>query len=291
MNSRKKGLLLMIAAGLCWSTSGILVRQVKLPDPWEIIFWRSIFMVIFILGLLLGTQRQKNFWQTIGANNQVLLAGAFYALTFFFFILSITRNTAANTFVLMSISPFIAALMGRIFLKELLPFRTWFLIVFAFLGIILMFYDGLDSGYNLGNILALGVPLAFSLNLMVLRRAHARVNMIPMVFFAGVFSILISFPLAWPLTPNLSDLTFLWIMGWIQLGLGSVLMTIATRYLTAAEVAFFALLETTLGPIWVWLGIGERPSNIALIGGIIVVLALLLNALQGLPYTRKISNY
>lgn len=281
----------MIAAGLCWSTSGILVRQVKLPDPWEIIFWRSIFMVIFILGLLLGTQRQKNFWQTIGANNQVLLAGAFYALTFFFFILSITRNTAANTFVLMSISPFIAALMGRIFLKELLPLRTWFLIVFAFLGIILMFYDGLDSGYNLGNILALGVPLAFSLNLMVLRRAHARVNMIPMVFFAGVFSILISFPLAWPLTPNLSDLTFLWIMGWIQLGLGSVLMTIATRYLTAAEVAFFALLETTLGPIWVWLGIGERPSNIALIGGIIVVLALLLNALQGLPYTRKISNY
>lgn len=281
----------MIAAGLCWSTSGILVRQVKLPDPWEIIFWRSIFMVIFILGLLLGTQRQKNFWQTIGANNQVLLAGAFYALTFFFFILSITRNTAANTFVLMSISPFIAALMGRIFLKELLPLRTWFLIVFAFLGIILMFYDGLDSGYNLGNILALGVPLAFSLNLMVLRRAHARVNMIPMVFFAGVFSILISFPLAWPLTPNLSDLTFLWIMGWIQLGLGSVLMTIATRYLTAAEVAFFALLETTLGPIWVWLGIGERPSNIALIGGIIVVLALLINALQGLPYTRKISNY
>lgn len=281
----------MIAAGLCWSTSGILVRQVKLPDPWEIIFWRSIFMVIFILGLLLGTQRQKNFWEIIGAKSQVLLAGAFYALTFFFFILSITRNTAANTFVLMSISPFFAALMGRIFLKELLPLRTWFLILFAFLGIILMFYDGLDSGYNLGNILALGVPFAFSLNLMVLRRAHARMNMIPMVFFAGVFSILISFPLAWPLTPNLSDLTFLWIMGWIQLGLGSVLMTMATRYLTAAEVAFFALLETTLGPIWVWLGIGERPTDMALIGGSIVVFALLLNALQDLHYARKISNY
>lgn len=286
---RRKGMLLMVGAGLCWSTSGILVRQVKLSDPWEIIFWRSIFMVVFLFGLLVWTNRRKSFSESIGAQKQVLLAGAFYALTFFFFILSITRNTAANTFVLMSISPFFAALLGRIFLKELLPFRTWFLIIFAFLGIILMFYDGLDSGHNVGNLLALGVPLAFSLNLMVLRRAHARVNMIPMVFFAGIFSILISFPLAWPLTPNLPDLTFLWIMGWIQLGLGSVLMTIATRYLTAAEVALFALLETTLGPIWVWLGIGERPTDVALSGGIIVIIALLINSLWELKKSRKIS--
>lgn len=287
---RRKGMLLMVGAGLCWSTSGILVRQVKLSDPWEIIFWRSIFMVVFLFGLLVWTNRRKSFSESIGAQKQVLLAGAFYALTFFFFILSITRNTAANTFVLMSISPFFAALMGRIFLKELLPLRTWFLITFAFLGIILMFYDGLDSGHNIGNLLALGVPLAFSINLMVLRQAQARVNMIPMVFFAGIFSIIISFPLAWPLTPNLPDLTFLWIMGWIQLGLGSVLMTIATRYLTAAEVALFALLETTLGPIWVWLGIGERPTDVALSGGIIVIIALLINSLWELKNPRKITG-
>lgn len=286
---RRKGMLLMVGAGLCWSTSGILVRQVKLPDPWEIIFWRSIFMVVFLFGLLYWTNRRDSFSETIGVQKQVLLAGAFYALTFFFFILSITRNTAANTFVLMSISPFFAALMGRIFLKELLPLRTWLLIGFAFLGIILMFYDGLDSGHNVGNILALGVPLAFSLNLMILRWARARVNMIPMVFFAGLFSILISFPLAWPLTPNLSDLTFLWVMGWMQLGLGSVLMTIATRYLTAAEVALFALLETTLGPIWVWIGVGERPTDVALSGGIIVIVALLINSLWDLKNSRKIS--
>lgn len=278
----------MVGAGLCWSTSGILVRQVKLADPWEIIFWRSIFMVVFLFGLLAWTNRHKGFSESIGAQKQVLLAGAFYALTFFFFILSITRNTAANTFVLMSISPFFAALLGRIFLKETLPLRTWFLIIFAFLGIILMFYDGLETGHNVGNLLALGVPLAFSLNLMVMRRARARINMVPMVFFAGIFSIIISFPLAWPLTPNWHDLTFLWIMGWIQLGLGSVLMTIATRYLTAAEVALFALLETTLGPIWVWLGIGERPTDIALSGGIIVIFALLINSLWDLKNSRKI---
>jgi len=290
MSNHKKGMLLMVGAGLCWSTSGILVRQVKLPDPWEIIFWRSIFMVLFLLAILLGTQRQKNFWQTIGANTQVLLAGALYSPTFFFFILSITRNTAANTFVLMSISPFCAALLGRIFLKELLPLRTWLLISVAFLGVMIMFYDGLDSGHNIGNLLALGVPLAFSFNLLVLRRARAGLNMVPMVLFAGIFSIIISFPLAKPLTPNFHDLTFLLIMGWVQLGLGSVLMTIAARYLSAAEIALFALLETTLGPIWVWLGIGERPTDMALIGGIIVVLALLLNALQGLRHFQKISS-
>ncbi|MGB9700926.1 MAG: DMT family transporter [Thermodesulfobacteriota bacterium] len=290
MNSHKKGMLLMVGAGLCWSTSGILVRQVKLPDPWEIIFWRSIFMVLFLLSLLVATQRQKNFWQTIGANTQVLLAGALYSLTFFLFILSITRNTAANTFVLMSIGPFCAAILGRIFLKELLPVRTWLLISVAFLGVMIMFYDGLHSGHNIGNLLALGVPLAFSFNLMVLRRARASLNMVPMVLFAGIFSIIISFPLAWPLTPNFHDLSFLLIMGWVQLGLGSVLMTIAARYLSAAEIALFALLETTLGPIWVWLGIGERPADMALIGGIIVILALLLNALQDLRHFQKTSS-
>ncbi len=280
----------MVGAGLCWSTSGILVRQVKLPDPWEIIFWRSIFMVAFLLGLLLLTQWQKNFGQIIGAKGEVVFAGALYSMTFFFFILSITRNTAANTFVLMSIGPFCAALLGRIFLKELLPLRTWILISFAFLGVMLMFFDGLKSGHNVGNLLALGVPLAFSLNLMVLRQARFRLNMVPMVLFAGLFSIIFSMPLAWPLTANFHDLTFLWIMGWVQLGLGSVLMTIATRYLTAGEIALFALLETTLGPIWVWYGVGERPSDMALTGGAIVVLALLVNALQGWKNPPTISN-
>jgi drug/metabolite transporter (DMT)-like permease len=123
---------------------------------------------------------------------------------------------------------------------------------------------------------------------VVLRRAHASVSMVPAVMLAGIFSIIVSLPLAWPLTPTLRDLTLLWIMGWVQLGAGCVLMTMATRYLTAREIGLFTLLETTLGPIWVWLGIGERPTNTALVGGLIVITALLANGFLGMRGEKEL---
>src|SRR3989304_4620757 len=112
----RKGVLLMIGAGLCWSTGGILVRNVTLTDPWEIVFWRSVFMVIFLLGVLTFWHRTKVFVKIAEVGLQGVLAGALLASTFFFFILSITRNTVANTLVLMSVGPFFVALFGRIFL-------------------------------------------------------------------------------------------------------------------------------------------------------------------------------
>ncbi|MBM4334235.1 MAG: DMT family transporter [Deltaproteobacteria bacterium] len=285
--ARRQGVLLMIGAGFCWSTGGILVRNVTLSDPWEIVFWRSVFMVIFLTGVLALWHRTKMFGKIAEVGRQGALAGALLAATFFFFILSVTRNTVANTLVLMSIGPFFVAVFGRIFLGELVPLRTWSSIAVALAGIVLMFSEGIDSGRSLGNFLALGVPTAFALNIVVLRRAHASVSMVPAVMLAGIFSIIISLPLAWPLTPTLHDLTILWIMGWLQLGAGCVLMTIATRYLSAGEVGLFALLETILGPVWVWLGIGERPTNIALVGGAIVITALLANGLFGMRGEKK----
>ena len=283
------GVLLMIGAGLCWSTGGILVRNVKLADPWEIVFWRSVFMVIFLMGVLAFWHRAGVFKKIREVGIQGILAGAFLASTFFFFILSLTHNTVANTLVLMSTLPFFVALFGRLFLSELVPLRTWSAIAVALAGIILMFADGIDSGQSLGNFLALGVPTAFALNVIILRRAHASVNMVPAVMLAGLFSIIVSLPLAWPLTPTLHDLTVLCIMGWVQLGTGCVLMTIATRYLPAVEVGLLALIETTLGPIWVWVSIGERPTDIALVGGLIVIGALLGNGLLGMRNQSVLS--
>jgi len=117
---------------------------------------------------------------------------------------------------------------------------------------------------------------------VILRRTHASVSMAPMVMLAGIFSIFVSFPLAWPFTPTLRDFVVLGIMGWLQLGIGCVLMVLAARYLSAAEIGLFSLLETILGPIWVWLGFGERPTDMALVGGLIVIFALLLNGLLGM---------
>lgn len=276
----------MVGAGVCWSTGGILVRKVSIADSWEIVLWRSVFMVLFLFTVLAFWHRRSVFAKIAAVGLQGALCGLFLASTFFFFILSVTRNTVANTLVLMSTGPFFVALFGKIFLTERIPPRTWLAIGVALSGITLMFSEGLDKGQSLGNFLALGVPTAFSLNIIILRRAKAHVDMVPSVMLAGIFSILIALPLSWPLTPSLSDLAVLGVMGCIQLGTGCLLMTVATRYLSAGEVGLLALLETILGPIWVWLDIGERPTDIALVGGLIVIGALLFNEWLGFRETR-----
>jgi drug/metabolite transporter (DMT)-like permease len=201
--------------------------------------------------------------------------------TFFFFILSVTQTTVVNTLVLMSTGPFFAALAGRIFLGEHVPARTWIAIAVALAGVLLMFADSLGSGEFAGNLLALGVPVAFAANVVLLRKHRANVDLVPSVLIAGLFAIVVAAPLAWPFTPTVRDLVVLGVMGMAQVGAGCVLMTVASRYLTAGEIGLLGLLETILGPIWVWLGVGERPAPLALAGGGIVLGALVANAVAG----------
>jgi drug/metabolite transporter (DMT)-like permease len=279
----------MLAAALCWSTGGIFVRNVAMANAWEIVFWRSLFMVLFLFGMLAWWHRGA-VWSKISAVGAAgVVSGALLAATFFFFILSITRNTAANTFVLMSTGPFFVALMGLAFLGERVPGRTWAAIAVALAGITLMFVEGLDAGRSFGNLLALGVPAAFAVNIVILRRMHATVDMVPAVLIAGLISIVVALPFAWPLAPAPRDLALLAPMGVVQLGLGCVLMTRATRYLSASEIGLLCLVETILAPIWVWIGVGERPSALALAGGIVVLTALIGNEWFGMRGARRVA--
>jgi len=277
----------MIAAGLCWSSGGILVRNVSITDGWEIVLWRSVFMVPFLLAVLAWWHRDAVWSKIAAVGFPGVLAGALLASQFFFFILSLTRNTAANTFVLMSTGPLFVAALGWMLLRERVPTRTWVAIAVALAGITLMFADGLDTGRSLGNLLALGVPLGFALNVIVLRRMHASVDMVPAVMIAGLISIPIALPFALPLEASARDLALLAPMGCFQLGLGCLLMTRATRYLSAGEIGLLALIETILAPIWVWIGVGERPTALALVGGLIVIGALAVNEWVGFRRARS----
>ena len=278
---RRKGVALMIAAGFCWSTGGILVRSADLRDPWEIVFWRSVFMVIFVAVVLAIQNRGRVVAKIVESGMPGVWTGLALSTTFFFFILSVTQTTVANTLVLMSTGPFFAALAGRIFLGEHVPARTWIAIAVALAGVLLMFADSLGTGEFAGNLLALGVPIAFAANVVLLRKHRASVDLVPSVLIAGLFAIVVAAPLAWPFTPTARDLVVLGVMGMAQVGAGCVLMTVASRYLTAGEIGLLGLLETILGPIWVWLGVSERPAPLALAGGGIVLGALVANAAAG----------
>jgi drug/metabolite transporter (DMT)-like permease len=206
-----------------------------------------------------------------------LMAGAFLAGTFFFFIGSLTRTTVANTNVLMSVSPFLAALGGRFLLREPVPLRTWLAMLVAFAGIVVMFGDSLDAGRLTGNLMALGVSFCFAAQVTLLRKFHATVDMLPQVMIAGLISLAIAFALAPPFTASNRDLAILALMGCVQLGIGCLLATAASKHLSATELGLLALLEPILGPVWVWVLMGENPGPATLTGGAIVLSAVLAN--------------
>jgi drug/metabolite transporter (DMT)-like permease len=268
---------MMIGAAVCWSTGGLLVRELTITNAGEIVFWRSLFMSAFVAVVLvvMHGRAMPRMVRAVGVPG--LVAGALLAGTFFFFIGSITRTTVANTFVLMSVSPFLAAIAARLFLDEPVPARTWLAILIALAGIAVMFGGTADVGQLTGNLLALGVSVCFAAQLTVLRKFHATVDMLPMVMIAGLWSLLPAFAMMGPVTASGRDLAVLALMGCLQLGAGCMLATAASRVLTATELGLLALLEPILGPIWVWALLGEHPGKHALLGGALVLSAVIVN--------------
>ena len=288
--NRLRGVLWMVAAELCWSTGGILVRSVTVTDAWEVVFWRALFMAAFIGVFLTIRHRHRAMAQVTAVGLPGLLAGVLLAAASFLFILSVMRTTVANALVLMSTSPFVAALFGRLFLGEHVPRRTYLAMTAGLAGITLMFADALGSGAVIGNLLACGVPVVFAANVILLRRMGTTADMVPTVLLAGLIALPVALPMGWPLTASWRDVGVLAVMGAFQLGLGCLLLTLAVPHLSAAEIGLLSLLETALGPVWVWLGIGERPSDPALFGGAIVITSLLVNEIAGMRRVRFVSS-
>ena len=272
-----RAILFMIVAATCWSSGGFLVRRLSIANAWEIVYWRSLFMTLFVAGVLLAMHGRGMPRAVRSAGVPGLLAGAFLAGTFFFFIGSLTRTTVANTNILMSVSPFLAALAARAILREPVPVRTWIAMLCAFAGIVVMFAQAADAGRLAGNLLALGVSCCFAAQLTVLRKFHASVDMLPQVLIAGVLSVIVAFVAAPPFAADARDVAILAVMGCVQLGTGCLLATAASRHLSATELGLLALLEPILGPIWVWVLMGEHPGNATLAGGAIVLAAVLAN--------------
>jgi drug/metabolite transporter (DMT)-like permease len=273
----RRAILFMIVAAVCWSSGGLLVRQLTITGAWEIVFWRSLFMALFVAGVLVVLHGRNTARAIVSVGVPGLVAGGFLAGTFFFFIGSLTRTTVANTNVLMSVSPFLAALAARWLLREPVPLRTWIAMTVAFGGIVVMFAGSLDAGRLAGNLLALGVSCCFAAQITVLRKFHATVDMLPQVMIAGLVSLALAFVLSPDFAASRRDLAILALMGCVQLGTGCLLATAASRTLSATELGLIALLEPILGPVWVWVLMGEDPGAATLAGGAIVMGAVLAN--------------
>ena len=279
----RKGIVLMLGATLCWATAGVLVRNMEVTDGWKITFWRSFFMTVFMLLVLAYRHGSGGIWQRIRAMGWPgVLTGMLFAGMMISFILALSLTTVANTLVVGSISPFVAAVCGYLFLGEKVAPRTWCAMMIAIAGIIIMFFDALSGSGWAGNLIALCIPIGFGANVVLLRKHRHAIDMMPSVLLAGIFSTLVALPFALPLAVGAADLGLISVMGVLQLAIGLLLMMAAVPYLASAEIGLLSILEIVFGTLSVWLFVGERPSQAALVGGGMVIAALIVNEIVGL---------
>jgi drug/metabolite transporter (DMT)-like permease len=282
--SHWRGIALTAGAGLCFSLGGIIVRSVEVGD-WEIVFWRCAVMAATLAVYLLARDGRRMAAGFAGIGGLGLIVAALYAASFVLIVTSLTRTTVAHTYVIMSAAPMVAALLARPILGEPVRFHTWLAMAATAGGVALIFADRLEGGALIGDALAAILAVVLGAIAVALRRARAG-DMVPALCLAGVATAVIALPLGQPLVIGLRDFALLALMGAVQLGLAVVLLAHGARHLPATEVALIVLLEPVLGPVWVWVAIGERPSAFALSGGTVVLGALVVHSLLAARASR-----
>jgi drug/metabolite transporter (DMT)-like permease len=283
-SGRARGFALALGAALFWSTAGILVRLIETGTSWHIILYRSLG-VTATLGLLIAITHRGRVAEVFRrAGWSAVLAGLCAAASSVLFILALARVTVANALFMLGITPFIAAIGSQALLGERVPRRAWGAMALASTGVAVMLGSGLALGQLAGNLLALGSATSFAANALLLR-ANRQTDMLPAVLHAGLFGTGLALVAlgALGLSPvvPVRDLLLGLAMGAVQLSLGLILYTRASRDLPAAELQLVATAELVLAPLWVWIGVGETPNAATLVGGGLIILAILTQALAG----------
>jgi drug/metabolite transporter (DMT)-like permease len=267
----------MVAAPVLWSSAGVVTRHIQSAAPFEQVFWRSLFAFAFVLSVLV--LQRKHPWKAVrAAGLPGLASGLMWAVMFTAFLFALSMTSTANALVVMAVSPLLTAVFAWFFLKDPLPTRTWIAAGAALLGIAWMFSAQLSAHYA-GMAVAFIIPVAAAINVVVLRASHAHLDLVPAVMLGGALSCLIALPFAMPFTATPRDIALLTFLGVFQLGLPCMLLVLASRALTAPEISLLGLLEVVLGPLWAWLGAGEEPGQATVLGGTVVLAALVMNEL------------
>ncbi len=278
----------MLGASVCFSTGGLFVRLAESTPPAALLVLRSTVVFVFLAAVLAR-------WHGRGLAGKVRAGGAsgalsaiFLAATFCLFIFSVSHTSVANAAALMSTGPLMLTAAAWAFLGEKPRAATWLAIAAALGGIALMFADGIGSGGVItGNLLALGIPASFTVSYILLRRAPARLDPTATAMLASLIAALAILPFAWPIAWPVRDLPVIVAMGVVQTGMGLLLMSQAINRLSAGELGMAGLLEMVLAPVWVWLALGERPTDAALTGGVIVVGAVFVNQIHAMRTQAK----
>jgi drug/metabolite transporter (DMT)-like permease len=274
---RRRGQLFVALAAVAWSSAGVLQRELSVGTTTQLA-GRALFACVALVAFVAVSNRGRTFVAFRSMGTAGFAVAISTAIASGFFIVALNHATVANVLFLQAVAPIAAALIAWIALGESVTGRALVAMGVALLGVALM-VGGPGSGGVLGVGVSLVMTLAFAATIVITR--HRReVSMAPAICLSQALVVVAVAPLAHPSTVTAHDLAFLVLLGAGQVGLGLAFLTVGARLIPAAEVALITLLEIVLGPLWVWIVLGERPALIAIIGGVVVMFAVVLQTTQ-----------
>lgn len=289
---RLAGIALVAGSALLWSTGGLIVRSLETTDSWTIVFWRSLTAALFLFGLVAWQHRGRTLTVFRGMGFSGLGVALCFACASISLIVALNLTTVADVLIIMSASPLVAALLGRMVLGERLTPLTILAILGTMTGVAVIVWQGVadwDAGRLLGDAFAALIAISYAVAI-VITRGNPGIPMTPAVCTGVTIALIVAVPMAGSLAVPAADAPLLAAFGTLQLGLGLALFVAGARLIPAAQTALLGTLEPIFGPVWVWLFAGETPASSAMAGGTIVLASLIAHTVFGSRETVRLAS-
>jgi drug/metabolite transporter (DMT)-like permease len=284
------GPFLVFLGAVSLSFGGLIVKSFEGATLWQILFWRSFFFSITVLVFLIITYKKKLFNSFYLSGLPGFIAGVILSLGFCGYVVAMYSTTVANTNFIISLQILFLAVFGYFFLKEKISPITLFSIILAMVGVLIMVGNSLTPGELTGNLAAFSMPITFAVLIIVVRK-YPSIDMVPAQFVAGICCCIIGYILSNKIMISYHDIFLGFLAGFFQIGFGFIFITIGARTTPSAMVGIIMLSESVLGPMWAFLFASERPSIFSLIGGAIILFAVLIQFYTLLKKDRKAISH
>ena len=271
------GYILLLFGGFCLSWGGFIIRSFEEASIWQILFLRSFFFLLALIAFLFVTYKKNTFNIIKESGLPGLLGGFVLSFSFVAFVVAMSNTTVANVVFIISTQTMFLAIFGYFYLKEKVSLIGLISILLAMSGIIIMVGGSISGGSLFGNIVALAIPINFAILVMIIRK-NTKVDMVPAIFYSGIFSLIYGFFLAESFEFTKHDLWMGFLLGVPQLAVSFICITIGSRTVESATVGILMLMETLCAPLWVWLFLNEIPPISVFIGGAVIISAIILKS-------------
>ena len=274
---RIPGYILLLFGGFCLSWGGLIIRSFEQATVWQILFLRSFFFLIALIIFLLTIYKRNTIKIIKDSGFPGLIGGFILSFSFVAFVVAMSNTTVANVVFIISTQTMFLAIFGFFYLKEKVSLIGALSIFLAMSGIVIMVGDSITAGSLYGNLVALAIPINFAILVMIIRK-NKNLDMVPAIFYSGIFSLIYGFFLTESFQFTKHDLLMGFLLGVPQLALSFICITIGSRTVNSATVGLLMLMETLCAPIWVWLFLSEIPPLSVFIGGAVIIIAIILKS-------------